>query len=100
MPGYTARVFVLESRTGCYEMRDATEMSVACRDSFAADDPLMAWLKTRGSCSQYSEFTRSRHFRAFVAEGKRPAGTDAGGVAAAHHERRRDDRRDPVFPAG
>lgn len=64
MPGYTARVFVLESRTGCYEMRDATEMSVACRDSFAADDPLMAWLKTRGSCSQYSEFTRSRHFRA------------------------------------
>ena len=25
---------------------------------------LMAWLKTRGSCSQYSEFTRSRHFRA------------------------------------
>lgn len=64
MPGYTARVFVLDSRTGCYDMCDATEMSVACRDSFAADDPLMAWLKTRGCCSQYVEFTRSRHFRA------------------------------------
>lgn len=64
MPGYTARVFVLDSRTGCYDMCDATEMSVACRDSFAADDPLMTWLKTRGCCSQYVEFTRSRHFRA------------------------------------
>lgn len=64
MPGYTARVFVLDSRTGCYDMCDATEMSVACRDSFAADDPLMAWLKTRGCCAQYVEFTRSRHFRA------------------------------------
>ena len=64
MPGYTARIFVLDSRTGCYEMRDATEMSVACRDSFAADDPLMVWLKSRGCCSQYAEFTRSRYFRA------------------------------------
>ena len=64
MPGYTARIFVLDGHSGQYAMCEATEMSVACRDNFAADDPLILWLKSRACCSQYAEFTRSRYFRA------------------------------------
>lgn len=64
MPGYTARVFLRDERTGNYVMRGASEMAVACRDELAADDPLIAWLRARAACVSYAEFSRSKNFRA------------------------------------
>ncbi len=44
-PGQTARVFLLNRKTGSYCMKGATDMSIANRDSFAGDHPMITWLK-------------------------------------------------------
>lgn len=62
-PAQTARVF-LRRPEGDYKMQGATELSIAGKDVLGADHPLIGWLKENGRIVQYSEFCRTKQYRA------------------------------------
>ena len=63
-PGQTARVFLLNRKTGSYCMKGATDMSIANRDSFAGDHPMITWLKEHMQAISYETFSKTKSFRA------------------------------------
>lgn len=63
-PGQTARVFLLNRKTGSYCMKGATDMSIANRDSFAGDHPMITWLKEHMQAISYENFSKTKSFRA------------------------------------
>ena len=64
LPGQVARVFLKDPATGCYRMQGSTEMALANRDALPADHPLVQLLQQTGHGITYSEFSRTRGFRA------------------------------------
>src|SRR5699024_953720 len=71
LPGQVARVFLKDPATGCYRMQGSTEMALANRDALPADHPLVQLLHQTGHGITYSEFSRTRGFRAMWQQERR-----------------------------
>lgn len=69
--GYTARVFLWDSASGSYQMRGTTDVTMALKDRFAADHPMIQWLSAHPQAISYGSFRRTRNYRAMWAKEKR-----------------------------
>ena len=69
--GQVARVFLKDPATGSYRMQGSTEMALANRDALPADHPLVQLLQQTGHGITYSEFSRTRGFRAMWQQERR-----------------------------
>ena len=67
--GHTARVF-LRDPGGSYQMRGTTDVTLALKDSFAADHPLIQWLSAHPQAISYGTFRRTQNYRAMWAKEK------------------------------
>lgn len=68
--GHTARVFLRDSASGNYQMRGTTDVTLALKDSFAADHPLIQWLSAHPQAISYGAFRRTQNYRAMWAKEK------------------------------
>lgn len=70
LEGYIARVFLLNPATGSFQMRGTTEVTLALKDTFPADHPLIQWLSAHPTAITYSSFRKTQNYRAMWAREK------------------------------
>ena len=63
-------MFLRDPVSGSYQMRGTTDVTLALKDSFAADHPLIQWLSAHPQAISYGTFRRTQNYRAMWAKEK------------------------------